>query len=190
MSLINLDNQAIYLKSIEFSDGTTQIPPVVYRFSVPNITGLLGGGVDNLVYTTPISFEAGVYLVEHNIAIGSGMVDFDNSVGVAGGLYAGTNLSVIGRQSGNNSNSSVIGRQSGNITGTGGNPATSGNPSNGGITTVFKCPHCSVFNNPTLQPFTINSSVQFLDFATYQAGGVLGGEDYTGLMSFTITKIN
>ena len=177
MSLINLDNQAIYLKSIEFSDGTTQIPPVVYRFSVPNITGLLGGGVDNLVYTTPISFEAGVYLVEHNIAIGSGMVDFDNSVGVAGGLYAGTNLSVIGRQSGNN-------------TGTGGNPATSGNPSNGGITTVFKCPHCSVFNNPTLQPFTINSSVQFLDFATYQAGGVLGGEDYTGLMSFTITKIN
>jgi hypothetical protein len=177
MSLINLDNQAIYLKSIEFSDGTTQIPPVVYRFSVPNITGLLGGGVDNLVYTTPISFEAGVYLVEHNIAIGSGMVDFDSSVGVAGGLYAGTNLSVIGRQSGNN-------------TGTGGNPATSGNPSNGGITTVFKCPHCSVFNNPTLQPFTINSSVQFLDFATYQAGGVLGGEDYTGLMSFTITKIN
>jgi hypothetical protein len=177
MSLVNLDNQAIYLKSVEFSDGTTEIPPAVYRFSVPNITGLLSGGVDNLVYTTPISFEAGVYLVEHNIAIGSGMVDFDCSVGVAGGLYAG-------------SNSSVIGRQSGNITGTGGNPATSGNPSNGGITTVFKCPHCSVFNNPTLQPFTINSIVQFLDFATYQAGGVLGGEDYTGLMSFTITKIN
>ena len=177
MSLVNLDNQAIYLKSVEFSDGTTEIPPAVYRFSVPNITGLLSGGVDNLVYTTPISFEAGVYLVEHNIAIGSGMVDFDSSVGVAGGLYAGSNSSVIGRQSGNN-------------TGTGGNPATSGNPSNGGITTVFKCPHCSVFNNPTLQPFTINSSVQFLDFATYQAGGVLGGEDYTGLMSFTITKIN
>jgi len=170
MSLVNLDNQAIYLKSIEFSDGTTEIPPEVYRFSVPNITGLLGGGVPNLVYTTPISFEAGVYLVEHNIAIGSEMVDFDSSV--------------------DGSNLSVIGRQSGTIAGTGGNPATSGNPSNGGITTVFKCPHCSVFNNPTLQPFTINSSVQFLGFATYQAGGVLGGDDYTGLMSFTITKIN
>jgi hypothetical protein len=170
MSLVNLDNQAIYLKSIEFSDETTQIPPSVYRFSVPNITGLLDTGISNVVFTTPISFEAGVYLVEHNIAIGSGMVDFDSSVD-------GSNLSVVGRQSGND-------------TGTGGNPVTSGNPSNGGITTVFKCPHCSVFNNPTLQPFTINSSAQFLTGATYQAGGVLGGEDYTGLMSFTITKIN
>ena len=172
MSLVNLDNQAIYLKSIEFSDGTTQIPPAVYRFSVPNVEGLLDGGVSNLVYTTPISFEAGVYLVEHNIAIGAGMVFFDVQVN-------GSNLSVI--------DLSVIGRQSGNDTGTGGNPATA--PSSG-ITTVFKCPHCSVFNNPLLQPFTISSACESVIFPTYQAGGVLGGIDYTGLMSFTITKIN
>jgi hypothetical protein len=169
MSLVNLDNQAIYLKSVTFSDGTTQIPPVVYRYSVPDIDGLVDGNTINTVFTTPIPFEAGVYLVEHNIAIGSSLLYFDAGVG-------GTQLSVVGRQSGD-------------PTGAGGNPVTAGNPSNSGVTTVFKCPHCSVYTNPISQPLRITSGCSIAMFGTYQAGGELGGVDYTGLMSFTITKI-
>jgi|TARA_R110000803_G_scaffold64644_5_gene125725 hypothetical protein len=181
MSLVNLDNQAISLKSLEFEDGTFELPPEVYKFLIPNVLDIPEEGSSNpgtLIYTSPKSFPQGVYLIEHNLAIGAGtdgIIEFD----------VGTD---------DPTNMDTVGRYSGNVSGTGGNPATSGNPTNGGITLAFKNPHVSVWvqNNVADTPFGLLSHVVDVNNAAalYQVGGIINGIDYTGLMSVTVTRIN